>query len=272
MLRYENKLINIIDEYDNQIKELKEDNKKYIQFYEENKINKCKIKQINNEILVIYKINQNDKTIKLFNIEFVNNNKKNCKIIVEGKEYELLEEFDIKNIHKNKDILEIKLKGIKNITNMFAIFYGCSSLICLPDIYKWNTSNITDMSCIFGECSSLVSLPDISKWDTSKVTNMHSMFYKCYSLLYLPDISQWDISNVTDIHGMFSECTSLLYIPDISKWNTSKVVSMSKLFKKCSSLLSIPDINKWDIKKVIYKIEMFEGCNKLLNIPKKFKS
>ena len=57
------------------------------------------------------------------------------------------------------------------------MFYGCSSLICLPDISNWDTSKVTDMSCLFGECSSLITLPDISKWDTSNVINMHSMFY-----------------------------------------------------------------------------------------------
>ena len=271
MLRYENKLINIIDEYDNQIKELREDNRKYIQKFEEDKKMKKKFKEINNEISIIYKVNKTEKSIKIFNSEFVSNNIKKCKILYNGKQYELQEEFNLKNIHNNKDILEIKLKGINNITNMFAMFYGCSSLLCLPDISKWDTSNVTDMSCLFGECSSLISLPDISKWDTSNVINMHSMFYKCYSLLYLPDISKWDTSNVIDMHGMFSECLSLLYVSDISKWNTLKVTNMAKMFKKCSSLLSLPDISKWNTSNVEYFNDMFEGCNNFLNIPKKFK-
>ena len=41
--------------------------------------------------------------------------------------------------------------------------YGCSSLISLPDISKWNTNKVTDISYIFDECSSLISFPDISK-------------------------------------------------------------------------------------------------------------
>ena len=53
-----------------------------------------------------------------------------------------------------------------NVTDMSYMFYGCSSLILLPDISKWDTKNVTDMSDIFNECSSLISLPDISKWDT----------------------------------------------------------------------------------------------------------
>ena len=43
----------------------------------------------------------------------------------------------------------IKLKGIKNITDMSYMFYECSKLSSLPDISKWNTSNVKDMSYIF---------------------------------------------------------------------------------------------------------------------------
>ena len=60
-------------------------------------------------------------------------------------------------------ILTIKFKEYKPITNMFAMF---------------------------GECSSLISLPDICNYDMSKVTNLRSIFYKCSSLTILPDISK----------------------------------------------------------------------------------
>ena len=53
---------------------------------------------------------------------------------------------------------------------MSGIFKGCSSLLSLPEISKWNTTNVTNMSCIFDGCSSLSSLPDISKWITNNVT------------------------------------------------------------------------------------------------------
>ena len=52
------------------------------------------------------------------------------------------------------------------------MFYGCKSLISLPDISKWNTYNFTDMSYMFYGCKSLISLPDISKWNTDNVDNM----------------------------------------------------------------------------------------------------
>ena len=38
-----------------------------------------------NELTMIYKINENDKKIKIFDEEFIKNNKDNCKIIINGE-------------------------------------------------------------------------------------------------------------------------------------------------------------------------------------------
>jgi len=65
-------------------------------------------------------------------------------MIIDNKEYEITEKYNIKSNNKNK--LKIKLKGLDNITNMSDIFYECSSLLSLPDISKWNTNNITNMN------------------------------------------------------------------------------------------------------------------------------
>ena len=74
-------------------------------------------------------------------------------MIIGNKEYEISEKYFIKSYNKNK--LEIKLKGIDNVTNMNHMFDGCSSLSSLPDISKWNTINVINMSNIFSGCSSL---------------------------------------------------------------------------------------------------------------------
>ena len=63
------------------------------------------------------------------------------------------------------------------------MFFGCTSLISLPDISKWNTSSVTDMSAMFGRCHSLIFVPDISKWDNSKVINKELMFYESLNIL-----------------------------------------------------------------------------------------
>ena len=100
------------------------------------------------------------------------------KIKIDEKEYELKEEFNIKNEEK----IEIKLNEIYKITDMSFMFSGCSSLSNIPNISKWNTNKVINMSSMFCECSSLSNLPDISKWNTNNVTDMNSIFSGCSSL------------------------------------------------------------------------------------------
>ena len=57
----------------------------------------------------------------------------------------------------NKKIIEIKLRGIKNIIFANEMLFECSSLKSLPDISKWNTNNVTDMRGLFSNCSSIKS-------------------------------------------------------------------------------------------------------------------
>ena len=78
--------------------------------------NKTKTK---NEILIKYFIKKDDKKIKIFGEKFVENNKDKCKYIYDNKEYELTKEFDLTNYNKSNEILEIKLTGINNITDLF---------------------------------------------------------------------------------------------------------------------------------------------------------
>ena len=254
-------------------------------------------KMNHDEINLIYNI-KGLKELFLFGANFVSKNKNNLKLIIDGKEQDIIYKYNIEN-NNNKDILEIKLKGITNVTymnNMFQLcnslsplsdltkwntshvykmgylFCNCNSLLSLPNISNWNTSNVSYMSNIFNGCSSLKSLPDISKWDTSNVSDMSEMFSSCNSLLSLPDISKWNISNVNDMNCMFADCSSLKSLPDISKWNTSKLNIMDFMFSTCSSLLSLPDISKWNISNVTDMNDMFYGCKDSLNIPSKFKS
>ena len=60
------------------------------------------------------------------------------------------------------------------------------------------------MSGMFYGCSLLLSLPDISKWNTNNVTDMSSMFFK---LSFLPEISIWIANN--DMINMFDGCEQL---------------------------------------------------------------
>ena len=205
------------------------------------KLNEMENKKEKNEIIIKYKIDRKKKKINIFGEYFVNNNKNNYILIYDGNEYELSVKLNIKNVG-NKTI-EVKLKEIKNVTNMESMFKGCLSLLPLTDISKWNTSNVKDIGFMFSGCSSLSSLPDISKWNTSNVENMGYMFYHCSSLSFLPDISKWNTSNVKDMEFMFSGCSSLSFLPDISKWYRYKTLYYIRYnFNGCLSLINISDL------------------------------
>ena len=244
-------------------------NNHQLQNQNNNKNNKQQLSnnQNNNNDEIIYKPNKGGK-VRIFGEYFVNNNKIQCKIIYNSKEYELKEYFnDIDKEYNNKDEIKIKLKGISKVTNMRYMFYNCNTLYSLPDISKWNTYNVTDMSCMFSDCNKLSSLPDISKWDTSNVTNMNSIFYYCNALTSLPDISKWNTSKVTNMNSLFSNCISLTSLPDLSKWDTSKVTNMRAMFHYCNALYSLPDISKWNTSKVTDMSLMFSYCCRLSSLP-----
>ena len=54
------------------------------------------------------------------------------------------------NLFSSKENFQFSFPlSFNRITNMSNMFYGCNSLISLPDISKWNTSNVKSMSDMF---------------------------------------------------------------------------------------------------------------------------
>ena len=231
-------------------------------------INSCMDLSLN-EMTIKY-ILKDDKKIQLFGGEFIKRNKGKCKLIINGKEEELYQYLDSKNLG-NVKYIEIKLVEKKKITDMSKMFCNCMNLYSLPDISNWDTSLVTNMSFMFCCCISLASFEGISKWNISNVSNISFMFWGCSTLKEIPDISNWNTAHVTDMSYLFNRCLSLGSLPDISKWDVSRVTKMDYMFNRCQSLTSLPDINKWDIEKIKEIKGMFNQCNKLHNIPSKFK-
>ena len=225
------------------------------------------IKNELNELNINYLLEGKDEKIKIFDELFVNNNKKNCKIIISENEFELVDYIDLTKIKTNNNLLKIKLKEIKTITNMSYMFYNCKSLLSFSNFDKWNTSNVLNINSLFYNCTNLKPIPDISNWDISNVTDIGYIFYHCSSLVSLPDISKWNTGNIKYMQSSFDGCSSLLSLPDISKWNTSSAIDISSLFRMCSSLLALPDISKWNTNNVVNMSEMFNGCKLLSFLP-----
>ena len=273
---------------------------KYLKEYHFDKHNKIKesfsIKEsINlNEITIIYKL-EDEETTKIFGDEFVENNKKFCKIIIDGKENELCSEIDKNSIKLNKDnkfkIILTDINKIINCDSMFAwcstlesisslnfdtnkitsmknMFLGCEALESFPpDISDIDVGNVKDISGMFSSCSSLKSLLNISSWKTENVTDLSSLFSGCSSLVSLPDISKWKTGKVTNMNNLFSKCSSLKSIPDISKWEVKNVSNMNNLFSECSSLETLPNISKWNTQNVFNLTRMFYNCHSLTSLP-----
>ncbi|MCQ2978766.1 MAG: BspA family leucine-rich repeat surface protein, partial [Clostridia bacterium] len=153
-----------------------------------------------------------------------------------------------------------------NVTNMYQMFYNCSSLI-EADLSNFDTSNVEKMYYMFAGCNSLTNV-DVSSFDTSNVTDMSAMFQNCSSLTTL-DISSFDTSKVSGtsylsgMSRMFYGCTNLETLTlDKDKFDTSKVYSMYNMFYNCKKLKSI-DISKFNTSNCHFMNFMFEGCESL---------
>ena len=104
-----------------------------------------------NEIELNFMI-QNKTIIRLFGDKFVENNKDNIKLIIDTQTLNLCSSLDIyKDIIKlkNKHTLNIKLKIIKQITNISHMFEEVSTLLPSSNFSNFNTKNISDMSNMF---------------------------------------------------------------------------------------------------------------------------
>jgi len=154
----------------------------------------------------------------------------------------------------------IRVEFIGNVvagTSIRSLFRHLWALEEFKSNNNFDTSNVTDMSAVFQGCSSLNSL-NISTWDTSQVITMENLFNGVSNITYL-DISNFDTSNVTNMSNMFSGCNSLLSESfNISNFDTSNVVNMSGMFNMCQQLTYL-GLSHFDVSNVVNMQTMFAG-------------
>ncbi len=165
------------------------------------------------------------------------------------------------DLKKLETITGLEYLNTEKVTDMYGMFYNCSSLTSL-DVTHFNTANVTDMRFMFYYCSSLTSL-DVTHFNTAKVTNMRYMFYNCKALTSL-DVTHFNTANVTNMSNMFSYCSALTSL-DVTNFNTAEVTNMSSMFASCSSLTSL-DVTKFNTAKVTNMSKMFYDCVALLSL------
>lgn len=100
-------------------------------------------------------------------------------------------------------LIYMPLVDTSETTNMYQMFYNCSTLQSIPLL---NTSNVTSMGSMFHGCTALKELQQI---DTSKVVLMNSMFNGCYSLTSVPILNTSSVKGTNAFSSMFNSCISL---------------------------------------------------------------
>ena len=94
-----------------------------------------------------------------------------------------------------KVIITGKISFAEGNNRLCNLFYKCENLKEIQGMDYLDTSNVTNMDAMFYGCSQLEQV-DVSHFDTSNVTNMRQMFAGCSKLTKL-DISNFDLSKLT---------------------------------------------------------------------------
>ena len=150
------------------------------------------------EIKLVYKSEINS-IQNIFGKKFVENNKNNIELIINGEKSELIEKYklkkglnDIKMIIKNK---------IKNLENMF---YECNNLTNIDQLKFLDINEDNNFSEMFTGCQSLNDIKALRKWKVSKVSNFSYMFSGCSLLKDIKGLQNWNVSNGKNFSYMFS--------------------------------------------------------------------
>ena len=126
------------------------------------------------------------------------------------------------------------------------MFYGCSRLLYVPDISKWNTKNVQSMCSMFEECSSLSCLFDISKWNLNNLIDVSCMFKNCISLVSIPKINLVKEADITDFIKGCVSLKALDFLPE----NIRNINEELNIINNNFYLLTEP--NRKEIYKIVY--------------------
>ena len=215
-----------------------------------------------NEINLIYNKNEEDKDeIRIFGKKFVENNKNNIELIINGKENNLIEKYKLK---KGDNNIKIKIKN--KLINLEYMFSECKSLKNIDELKYLNTKDVTNFSGIFYGCSSLSDIGALKNWEVSEGKNFAGIFYKCISLSNINGLEKWNVSKGSNFSYIFNGCSSLSNIDGLKYWNVSMGNYFSYTFNGCSSLSDIKSLKNWDVSNGINFSYLFSGCGSLSNI------
>ena len=171
--------------------------------------------------------------------------------------------------------------NVSNATDMTNMFSGDTALTNL-DLSNWKPLKVTNMAAMFKGCSGLKSITLNWGTNTQNVQNFSEMFANDNNLQTIDGIGEWNVSNATDISHMFAcinldsnpstnykynfaqpqYCGSLTSL-DLSNWGTGKVTNMEAVFWGQKSLTTVGNFSNWDTGNVTNMWDLFAGCEKL---------
>ena len=218
----------------------------------------------------------------IFGKKFVNNNRDNLELIINGIQINLVSRYKLRKGNNNirilikkklinleymfyqcdtlKNIAELKYLNVKEIKSFSGLFFGCESLSDISSLKNWDVSNCNNFANMFYKCSSLSDISSLKKWVVSKSNNFSSMFYECSSLSDISSLEKWDVLNTKNFSSMFSGCSSLKSISSLENWKVSNSINFSNMFNGCKLLRDIKALQSWDVSKGLNFSSMFNEC------------
>ncbi len=136
------------------------------------------------------------------------------------------------------EIKKINITGNINFdedTSLCNLFKDLTNVTEINGLDKLDTSNVTNMYGMFDGCSSLTTL-DVSKFNTEKVEDMVKIFYDCNSLTKL-DLSNFDLSSIQEVEINLGYFTSAWYKNEKMLPNTLTEITMPKEFGSKSQVM-----------------------------------
>jgi len=254
-----------------------------------------------NIIKIIYYLDREDEIYRfgncidgkegIFNIfgeKFVENNKNNIEIKINGIKEELVKryklnkgeneiqiilknrinnlEYMFENCSKLRNIENLKYLDTKEVINFSYMFYNCESLSDIKSLENWNVSNGNNFSYMFYNCKSLSDIKSLENWNVLNGNDYSYMFYNCESLSDIKSLENWNVSNGNNFEGMFYGCESLSYIKSLKSWNVSNGNNFSFMFYYCKSLSDIQSLENWNVSNGNNFSWMFSCCESLSDI------
>ena len=171
-----------------------------------------------------------DEMSNIFGEKFVDNNKDNIELIINGEKSELVYECKL-----NKGINHIEIIIKRKLNNLEFMFYECDKLKKKDDLNILDVKEINNLSYMFSGCEILSDIRPLENWNVSNVINFSNMFSGCESLLDIKSLEKWNVSNGKNFSYMFSGCESLSDLKPLQKWNVSKGNNFSYIFRGCKS-------------------------------------